>query len=625
MTWYKRLKPRVDDGSSQPIIPEKDTEEQNKPTEENPDGEPPTEEEPTSESPDEPSKEPKSDDANAENAPPAPPQDTLKQFGLVPDSKFVIYTRPDIAADHYITSLTINGPDPFLDCGEYICVVENKCGTNRITHKCNFMTEEEYYAKKYVVIKEREKLRSLDSVESRVLLEKERREKLNPPQKFSEPYKPIVLTEEQIAVRATDIYYRRLVEAKAKRAEEERKRNPPPEPEINIGKDAEFITKPFCVVSHLLNHTVLQGKDIRLSWVVQAFDELQAVWTKNGVLVVNSKRIQSSVTKNGLIALDIKKSDLTDSGKYRCTITSKKHGSITQECSVTVFKIDSTEEPPSFTRPINETYSEHNHEIVLDCHIRGEPKPKIQWLRQGLFLNNDEKHLIRNHEDGTTELIIICPDRWDSGKYQLRIKNIHGKLQTEHILNFKNSIDDFVAEYLQTDVKHKKELEKLRKSKYIKEADWELYGDQYTSRRHKPEKQYDKRYMLKFITKLSDQMVSVGSVLTLKCLVDGSYPQFAWYKEDMPIVHGRKYYMKTKRDGMVELDVRNMTTRDAGTYRLVCRNYANEIETKANVTVFENPYQKIDPPLFVSTLEGNMCCVVLCLIYVLIAHEQFLV
>lgn len=221
-----------------------------------------------------------------------------------------------------------------------------------------------------------------------------------------------------------------------------------------------------------------------------------------------------------------------------------------------------------------------------------------------MFIKNDGKFLLKHKEDGTVQLLIANPTRWDSGKYTVRATNRVSDIELKYHLSFKENEDDLVA-----NIEHKKknadDLKKLRKSKYIKEADWELYGDSYDSTKKSKDKQYDARYKLKFITHLSDQIVPIGSVLTLKCFVEGSYPQYAWFKEDMPIVHGRKYYLKAHKDGKVELNVRNMTKDDAGIYRLICKNYAGEIETKAKITTYENPYQKKDPPHFIGAMSGN--------------------
>lgn len=239
-----------------------------------------------------------------------------------------------------------------MHCGTYTCIAENSVGKNQISHICNFMTEDEFYARMVKHLNESKKIHSLDKLNSKKIEQREKAFKNQPQKRIAEPYKPIILDEEQQQVRATDIYYRRLLEARAKKEAELAKNRKEPEPEITIGTDAEFITKEFCVVTHLLNQTVLQSKDLHLSWCVKAFDDLEAKWTKNGQLIAFGNRILQNVTKDGMITLEIKRTELSDSGMYRCTAKSRKYGTITQQCQVTVFKVASGDEPPDFTQKI---------------------------------------------------------------------------------------------------------------------------------------------------------------------------------------------------------------------------------------------------------------------------------
>lgn len=266
-------------------------------------------------------------------------------IGFIPDPNVVIYTHPDEVGKHTMASLTYHNPS-FMECGHYTCLAENEHGSAKQEHDCSFITEDDFYQMKAAEIMEREKMHVIKP--SKIELPKKRGEHVD--LRVAEPYKPIVLSEEELQVKMSDVYYRKIYEAKMKKEAEEKKNRKEPEPEIFINTDAEFITKPFCVVSHLLNHTVLEGRDLKLSWVVKAFDELEATWTKNGQLVAFGRRVLSQVTLDGLICLEIHEARLSDSGKYRCTVKSKKYGSITQECQVTVFKVGSSEVAPSFTR-----------------------------------------------------------------------------------------------------------------------------------------------------------------------------------------------------------------------------------------------------------------------------------
>lgn len=242
-------------------------------------------------------------------------------------------------------------------------------------------------------------------------------------------------------------------------------------------------------------------------------------------------------------------------------------------------------------------------EILLECHVRGEPRPTIEWLKDGLYIVNDLKHFKKYLDDGTCQLFVNSPDFWDSGKYVCRATNRAGEEDCIYVMTV---VDPKIKAILAgTDVKKEERIT----SRHLNDSDIDDDDDDeelYKSRRSRLGKEYDYRYKLKFITHLMDKTVREGSDLVYTCYVDGKFPQFQWYKDDMPIVKGRKYRQKTRRDGKVSLRIINITPDDAGVYKLMAKNYAGEIETSAIVTVFNNPYVQFVPPIFTSTVLGNV-------------------
>lgn len=265
----------------------------------------------------------------------------------IEDPDIVIFTHPDEVGKHTLTSVTFHKPN-YSHCGKYECVAENEYGVARYEHVCNFMTEDEFYEWKAAEIKEKEKIHSLgkpSKMEQKLAAKAQK--------KMPEVFKPVILTEEELKVKRSDVYYKHIYEAFKRKEDEAAEIESHKEPELlPYNTDAEFITKPFCVLTHLLNHTGLEGRNIRLTWVVKAFDSLEANWLKDGNLMQFGKRIMSEVTDDGRVTLEIYGAKVSDSGRYRCTVLSKKYGKVTQECTVTVFKIESTEQPPKFTRPM---------------------------------------------------------------------------------------------------------------------------------------------------------------------------------------------------------------------------------------------------------------------------------
>jgi Immunoglobulin I-set domain len=250
-----------------------------------------------------------------------------------------------------------------------------------------------------------------------------------------------------------------------------------------------------------------------------------------------------------------------------------------------------------------ETYLPTKNEIVLEAHIRGEPRPTIRWLHNGVYIKKGEKYYITYDEEGHACLHINFPGRFDTGVYTCRADNPLGRADSTVQLNIKNQVEDLVPQYEEELAKSK------RVEKYSKYVDDELIGYydkyEYTSKRRN-KKIYDYKYRLKFVTKLADQSLSEGADLKFTCYVDGKFPTFTWFKDSIPLIHSRKYRQQVRRDGKVTLQVINVSPIDAGVYKIVASNYAGEIESTAKVTIFENPYVVFVPPTFTNNILGTL-------------------
>lgn len=246
-------------------------------------------------------------------------------------------------------------------------------------------------------------------------------------------------------------------------------------------------------------------------------------------------------------------------------------------------------------------YHQYDDELILECHVRGDPRPEVQWFRKGLLLLPNERYRFKHHEDGTCQLIINSPSKHtDTGRYNCRATNVAGEDECYTFVRFEGKVEeDFsCSEYRRT--------QKMYKSRHVKPKDEDEWDTElYHSKRLEKKKEYDHRYKLTWITKPIDKVISRGSTLKLTAMVDGNYPQFEWYHNDVPLVAGRKYQFAVMKDGKGVLVVKNAQTEDSGKYRLVVKNYANSIDCDCNVTVFEAPLHRFEPPLFTNTLSGN--------------------
>lgn len=73
--------------------------------------------------------------------------------------------------------------------------------------------------------------------------------------------------------------------------------------------------------------------------------------------------------------------------------------------------------------PIPDTYNLISDELVLECRVRGQPKPIISWTKDGDFIESNTKYQQFDQADGYCKLIINSPEEKDSGQYICKAEN----------------------------------------------------------------------------------------------------------------------------------------------------------------------------------------------------------
>ncbi|XP_006896827.1 PREDICTED: myosin-binding protein C, cardiac-type [Elephantulus edwardii] len=87
-------------------------------------------------------------------------------------------------------------------------------------------------------------------------------------------------------------------------------------------------------------------------------------------------------------------------------------------------------EAPSFTRPLVNRSVIAGYNAVLCCAVRGSPKPKISWFKNGLDLGEDARFRMFCKQ-GVLTLEIRKPCPFDGGVYVCRATNLQGEAQCE--------------------------------------------------------------------------------------------------------------------------------------------------------------------------------------------------
>ncbi|KAI4564592.1 hypothetical protein MJT46_010390 [Ovis ammon polii x Ovis aries] len=87
-------------------------------------------------------------------------------------------------------------------------------------------------------------------------------------------------------------------------------------------------------------------------------------------------------------------------------------------------------EAPSFTRPLVNRSVIAGYNTTLCCAVRGSPKPKISWFKNGLDLSKDARFRMFSKQ-GVLTLEIRKPCPFDGGVYTCRATNLEGEAQCE--------------------------------------------------------------------------------------------------------------------------------------------------------------------------------------------------
>lgn len=76
------------------------------------------------------------------------------------------------------------------------------------------------------------------------------------------------------------------------------------------------------------------------------------------------------------------------------------------------------------------------NDLVIDCKVRGNPRPIISWLKDDQPIEFDERIQQIEHLDGNCELIINKPTVKESGFYSCTATNSIGSANTSHHVEY---------------------------------------------------------------------------------------------------------------------------------------------------------------------------------------------
>ncbi|XP_060101609.1 myosin-binding protein C, slow-type isoform X4 [Heteronotia binoei] len=99
-------------------------------------------------------------------------------------------------------------------------------------------------------------------------------------------------------------------------------------------------------------------------------------------------------------------------------------------------------EPPMFTQPLINTYAVSGYNATLNCSVRGNPKPKITWMKNKIIIMNDPRYRMFSNQ-GVCTLEIRKPSPYDGGMYTCKAVNSLGEAEVECKLEVKGGVSFF--------------------------------------------------------------------------------------------------------------------------------------------------------------------------------------
>ncbi|XP_039483610.1 titin isoform X9 [Drosophila santomea] len=321
---------------------------------------------------------------------------------------------------------------------------------------------------------------------------------------------------------------------------------------------------------HTLLHdrTVSEGANLRLLCTVSGDENTHIEWLKNHKPLPRGDNRYQTLFLNGEASLEIFAAVADDSGHYTCC-ASNDFGESLSHSQLRVYKhFQEAPLPSTFTQPIRDTYSLNENELVLDCRVRGQPRPEIQWIKGTEPIEGNEKYKLSDQADGYAKLVIVNPTEKDSGIYWCVARNEGAENKISHQVDFKG-----------------------RQHYSLEKTHGFFHRD--------PNKPH-------FLLPLGNQTVCNGGTVAISAqFMETSTPIEVKWLRDRRVVDGPNVKALADR-GVYTLTIMNAGPEVEGTYTCRASNAFGRIESNVNVDVAVGAEKDERPPLFLSRPDTEM-------------------
>lgn len=188
------------------------------------------------------------------------------------------------------------------------------------------------------------------------------------------------------------------------------------------------------ITSMLKPVEVSEGQPAKLVCKVTGKPEPTCRWTKSGITVRTDSRVKTEFDGE-TCSLNFKQTTIEDEGFYK-VVVSNDLGSASSTCQLLVNEVGFR---PTFEQKLKSVNVVEGEDATFQVRVTGQPAPEIQWLKDAVEIESNERYEI-SEEDGAHTLLIKNCTLKDIAKYQCVASNSMGEITSKARLDVEEHI-----------------------------------------------------------------------------------------------------------------------------------------------------------------------------------------
>ncbi|XP_078801565.1 palladin isoform X7 [Oryzias latipes] len=241
---------------------------------------------------------------------------------------------------------------------------------------------------------------------------------------------------------------------------------------------------------------------------------------------------------------------------------------------------------PSFEQKLKHYKVFEGMPVTFSCRVKGEPKAKIYWFKDGKQISKRSEHYrINRHPDGTCSLHTAAASLDDDGNYTILAANPQGRVSCTGRM--------MVQAVNQRGRSQRSTPGQMRRSR-SRSRDSGDENDNIQERHFRPH----------FLQAPGDLIVQEGRLCRMDCKVSGlPTPDLVWQLNGHSIRPDSSHKMLVRENGVHSLVIEPVTSRDAGIYTCIASNRAGQNSFNLELIVAAREMHKA--PSFVEKLQNT--------------------